>query len=329
MHGYSGENLEQGPKLVCRTPANPHFSAALNSIQKRQDMIVKKHRNEIITGVVIVAVLVTAFIIGGSRIDPRPMTQGNSEFGIGNSELADDAVQIGSEGTGGNSEFGIRNSELTVTEPGVPVTQGNSELTVTEPGAMNNSELTVTEPGAANSPGEAAEPKGPDNPGGPAQSKEPEKPVEPEDSEKPAEPGELTVMLVISVATVLDNMDRLAEGRAGLIPPDGIIFSGSVVFYEGESVFNVVQRETKRNRIHMESVNTPIYNSTYIEGINNIYEFDVGERSGWMYSVNGTFPNFGSSRYLLQDGDVIRWLYTCDRGVDIGGGAAADYYGFG
>jgi len=140
---------------------------------------------------------------------------------------------------------------------------------------------------------------------------------------------ELTVTLLISVATVVDNMDRLTDGKAGLIPRNGVIFDGKVVFYEGESVFNVLQRETKRNRIHMEFVNTPIYNSAYIEGINNIYEFDVGERSGWMYSVNGNFPNYGSSRYTLRDGDVVKWLYTCDRGADIGGGDASDSYSFG
>jgi len=139
----------------------------------------------------------------------------------------------------------------------------------------------------------------------------------------------MTVTLIVSVATILDNMNKLADGKAELVPPDGVIFDGSVVFYEGESVFNVLQRETKRNRIHMEFVNTPIYNSAYIEGINNIYEFDVGERSGWMYSVNGFFPNYGSSRCILHDGDVIKWLYTCDRGADIGGGNAVDYYGFG
>lgn len=69
----------------------------------------------------------------------------------------------------------------------------------------------------------------------------------------------------------------------------------------------------------MEFSNTPMYNSAYIEGINNLYEFDCGELSGWAYKVNQWFPNYGASRYLLKDGDVIEWLYTCDLGTDIGG----------
>ena len=74
------------------------------------------------------------------------------------------------------------------------------------------------------------------------------------------------------------------------------------------------------NKIHLEFEDTPIYNSVYIEGIANIYEFDCGELSGWMYKVNGWFPNYGCSRYQLKAGDKIEWVYTCDLGNDIGGG---------
>ena len=41
-----------------------------------------------------------------------------------------------------------------------------------------------------------------------------------------------------------------------------------------------------------------------------------------MYQVNDWFPNYGCSRYQLQDGDVIHWVYTCDLGYDVGGGYA-------
>ncbi len=67
-----------------------------------------------------------------------------------------------------------------------------------------------------------------------------------------------------------------------------------------------------------------MYNSAYIEGIHNLYEFDCGELSGWMYKVNDWFPNYGCSRYQLKDGDVICWEYTCNLGIDVGG-----YYAMG
>lgn len=119
---------------------------------------------------------------------------------------------------------------------------------------------------------------------------------------------------------IIENIKYLPEEKRGLIPSDGVILKTTeAVFNDGENVFNVLQRELKRAKIHLEFVNTPIYNSVYIEGINNIYEFDCGENSGWMYSVNGEFPRYGSSGYKLKDGDKIEWVYTCDLGRDVGG----------
>ncbi|WP_341480885.1 DUF4430 domain-containing protein [Lawsonibacter celer] len=143
----------------------------------------------------------------------------------------------------------------------------------------------------------------------------------------PAEPQDAvisdkayTCTLSISCASILDHQDWLVPEKAELIPEDGWILAPTeVTFYEGESVFNVLQRTCKQNGLHMEFEHTPMYNSAYIEGISNLYEFDCGERSGWMYQVNEWFPNYGCSRYALKDGDVVCWEYTCDLGVDIGG----------
>lgn len=39
-------------------------------------------------------------------------------------------------------------------------------------------------------------------------------------------------------------------------------------------------------------------------------EFDYTYMSGWMYSVNNVFPNYGASMYKPKDGDVMRWQFT-------------------
>lgn len=148
-------------------------------------------------------------------------------------------------------------------------------------------------------------------------------PVEPEDAVVDGDAvGRCTFS--ISCETIWDNMELCAESKRTLVPEDGVIFpAAEVEFYEGESVFDVLQRVCRENKIHMESSWTPVYNSVYVEGIQNLYEFDVGEGSGWMYAVNGWYPNYGCSRYSLQDGDVVAWRYTCDYGADIGGGYMA------
>jgi len=131
--------------------------------------------------------------------------------------------------------------------------------------------------------------------------------------------GSFTVTLSVRVHTILYNMHLLHRDKHELIPENGWIFQPTVVTaYEGDSVFDVLQREMRRNGIHMVSRHTPMFDSAYIEAIGNIFEFDVGPLSGWMYRINGNAPTFGSSLYLLNDGDVIEWMYTVDLGRDLG-----------
>ena len=144
-------------------------------------------------------------------------------------------------------------------------------------------------------------------------------PVEPENQE--INKGKAyTCTFSIECSTILNNLENLDPDKLELVPSDGVILPPTTVtFYEGESVFDVIQRVCKEYNIHLEFSWTPIYNSAYIEGIHNLYEFDCGPLSGWMYRVNGWYPNYGCSRYQLADGEVVEWRYTCnDLGKDIG-----------
>ncbi len=150
-------------------------------------------------------------------------------------------------------------------------------------------------------------------------------------AEKPAPPAapspsaavestELSCTISVSCAALLNNLELLPEEQRGLVPESGYLLAPvTVSFTEGESVFDILQRTLIQYGIHLEFVDTPAYNSAYIEGIGNLYELDAGSLSGWMYSVNGSFPNYGCSKYKLLNGDSIKWLYTCDLGEDIGG----------
>ena len=143
-------------------------------------------------------------------------------------------------------------------------------------------------------------------------------PVEPEDQEVNKKKV-YTCTFSIECSTILNNLKDLDPDKRELVPSNGVILAPTkVTFYEGESVFDVLQRVCKEKGIHLESSWTPIYNSAYIEGIHNLYEFDCGELSGWMYRVNGWYPNYGCSRYQLVDGEKVEFRYTCDLGKDVG-----------
>ena len=149
----------------------------------------------------------------------------------------------------------------------------------------------------------------------------------PEGKPLPVEPDNQTVngqktytcTFSIECSTIFHNLTNLNSDKRELIPSNGVILPPTTVtFFEGESVFDVLQRICKEKGIHLESSWTPIYNSAYIEGIHNLYEFDCGELSGWMYRINGWYPNYGCSRYQLADGEKVEWRYTCDLGKDVG-----------
>lgn len=130
-----------------------------------------------------------------------------------------------------------------------------------------------------------------------------------------------TVYLSIRCDTILDNWDKLdpALRQEKYVPQDGVILQRTeYVLRKGDTVYDVLDRAIRHNQIQMECIYSINYASTYVEGINHLYEFSCGELSGWMFMVNGQFPQVGCDRYTLQDGDEIIWCYTCDLGRDVG-----------
>ena len=276
----------------------------------------KQHKWKVLIPVLIAAVLAGAFWYGGNAPGARGWTV-----------PANEASQPVLEG----DMHDTPEPEHTQEPPAVP--------TPGETAAEHTPEPDTKEEPTKATPTQTAEPPASKQPQQPRPSDQPEIAINPETGKDqyltdpvpegkplPVEPQDVTIgttayscTISISCATILDNLDLCDPEKKELVPEDGWILEPmTVTFYEGESVFNVLQRTCKQQKIHMEFEDTPMYNSAYIEGIHNLYEFDVGELSGWMYSVNDWFPNYGCSRYQLQDGDVVEWVYTCDYGADVG-----------
>lgn len=136
-------------------------------------------------------------------------------------------------------------------------------------------------------------------------------------------PQSATVTLSIECKTVLDNLSVLDPAlKAGnFVPEDGVILPCTrYVLRPGDTVYDILSRAVRYNKIQMEyqGADKNSFSSVYIKGINYLYEFSCGPLSGWMYTVNGIFPQYGCSKYELSDGDRIEWLYTCDLGRDVG-----------
>lgn len=133
------------------------------------------------------------------------------------------------------------------------------------------------------------------------------------------EAGSCRCTLTIRCDTILSNMDRLDPEKISLVPADGVLLPVTEVGFEpGESVFDILYKAVRAKNMHMEFSDSALYGSVYIEGIGNLYEFDCGDLSGWMYSVNGEFPMYGMSQYYPEDRAVIEILYTCNLGRDLG-----------
>ncbi len=246
----------------------------------------KKRRNLIIGALVILAVLAGAFCWnGGLPNGSQPAASENT----GTLAEQDRGEQTGSEKE--DAEYGFSGN-------------AGSKLSAEE-------KIEAAEKIAENTPSQA-----------PAKSG-----VKSENTQtvQTSDPGNSeSCILSISCASVLARMDWLNPAKTNLIPKDGWILSPvSVSYKEGDSAFDVLQRTCREKGIHMEFQKTPAYNSVYIEGINNLYEFDCGDLSGWMFKVNGSFLNYSSSLYKVQSGDELSFVYSCDLGVDQGGFSSA------
>ena len=126
-----------------------------------------------------------------------------------------------------------------------------------------------------------------------------------------------TVTITIRCDTAVANGMHEESKWAGIVPANGCILPVTTLeFTDGETVFNLLCRVRDTYKLQMEYSGTDT--TAYIQGINNLYEKDAGKWSGWMYNVNGWYSNYGCGQYVVENGDVIEWRYTCDGGADLG-----------
>jgi hypothetical protein len=128
--------------------------------------------------------------------------------------------------------------------------------------------------------------------------------------------GEITgkVTLTIRFDTVVGERGTEHLGNDGVILP--------VTTFEidaNDTVFDILTEAAIKYRLRIQNTGATAASSAavYIRGINDLYEFDYGDLSGWIYFVNGQKMSVGCGEYCLSDGDVIEFHYSRALGEDL------------
>lgn len=255
-----------------------------------------RYKYVIVCACVAAAVLAVAFFAGGN---------GKTESKLNNKTPSSTAFQTEAAGITYAYSDKPEPAEVSSTLSATENTQNSAEQSGGAEEASKGSQGSSAQPGSKNQHNTQTE----------TQNK-----IKPSEAKTPdSKDSGLYCSLCILCSTVFSNTDSIDKNILDILPTDGVILKlDRVEFTESESVFDVLQRACRDNNISLEAKWTPLYNSAYIEGISNLYELDCGENSGWKYSVNNIFPNYGCSGYQLKNGDSVKFLYTCNGGSDIG-----------
>ena len=132
------------------------------------------------------------------------------------------------------------------------------------------------------------------------------------DTEKGEQTGKVTMGIRCDTIAVKSDSD--------LIPKDGTILANTEFpIEEGDTVYDVLCDAAKKYHIQNDH-SGEVAGSTkfvYVSSIQNLYEGDFGELSGWVYHVNGESPAKSCGDYVVRDGDRIMWLYSLELGNDV------------
>ena len=91
-----------------------------------------------------------------------------------------------------------------------------------------------------------------------------------------------------------------------VLPKDGVIISKTTLeVKKGATVFDITKSLCSKKNVKL------VYGSDgYIKTIGPISEHDCAGTSGWIYFVNASMPSRPANKYILRDGDTVRWEYT-------------------
>jgi hypothetical protein len=250
-----------------------------------------------------------AGVSGGSSSAAEPT--GAAGPGVASPQAAADGT--GGSGSAAGAETkaaaGDRGSAATPDAAPAPSAQGGDPepgpAVGTDPGLSGGPPAKASGSGAADRSAGGGNPSpdggGAGEAGGNGAASAPEPPAAsaaPAGAEPAAEPEQPTVTLTIR-----------GEGDIGVILDAYVL-----PLNEGDTVLELTKRATRAEKIPMEYRGRGAL--AYVEGIDNLYEFDHGPESGWLYYVNGERPKQGAGVYKPASGDRIEWVFVLEKKND-------------
>jgi hypothetical protein len=125
-----------------------------------------------------------------------------------------------------------------------------------------------------------------------------------------------TIAVTISVESFSFNDDYIVEPTLVTLPTDTLASVALDALLKDKEV-DYRYDNTLTEKFYLSGVALAGLDDGYLDA------FDKGLGSGWMLTVNNSFPNVGAAEIKLVNGDVVRWQYTSTGyGADIGGSSS-------
>lgn len=92
---------------------------------------------------------------------------------------------------------------------------------------------------------------------------------------------------------------------------DGILLaSENIMIEKGSSAFMVLEEICEKHEMNIKTSGFGKF--VYVQAIGDLKEKEHGAKSGWKYSINGTYISKSAGSYVVEDNDIMEWYYEHD-----------------
>ena len=139
-------------------------------------------------------------------------------------------------------------------------------------------------------------------------SKAPETSSKPQTSSKPSNTISVTISVDCSRAVAQGNQIAQAVSQNGMI-----LGKTSLTLSKEASAYDALKETGLVINANKSAM------GMFVTSIQSLAAGAAGDKngSGWLYFVNGEYIPYSCDKCILQDGDVLEWIYTCNNGEDI------------